>query len=78
MLRKTRSELDCPIFGAPKCISENVLPTYEDMNSYFDWVESINPQQTATEATKVVAKKLQKFGTKLRFPLYFHALLLNV
>ncbi|CAH1099833.1 unnamed protein product [Psylliodes chrysocephalus] len=61
---KTRSKIECPIFRARKCISENVLPTYEDMNRYFNCVEyelkplSTNPQQTATEATKVVVKKI--------------------
>lgn len=74
MACKTRSELECPIFGAPKCISENVLPTYEDMNRYFNWVEyemkplSTNPQQTATEATKVVAKKIVEIWDKASIP----------
>ncbi|KAJ8934974.1 hypothetical protein NQ314_013079 [Rhamnusium bicolor] len=70
VIKSQKNELECPIFGASKCINENVLPTYEDMNRYFNWVEyelkpvSTNPQQTATEATKVVAKKIAEIWAR--------------
>ena len=44
------------------------------MNRYFNWVEyelkplSTNPKQTATEATKVVAKKIVEIWDKASIP----------
>jgi len=32
---KTRKELNDPIFGAPKTLSDSVLPTYEDVFKYY-------------------------------------------
>lgn len=74
MASKTRSALKCPIFGAPTNISISVLPTFEDMNRYFDFVEhqlravSSNPQTTATESSKVVAQTIEDIWMRVSIP----------
>ena len=50
----TRSSVECPIFGYPKEISWRVLPTYEDVMKYYQYVR-LDMKQGREPSLKAIA-----------------------
>ena len=54
---KTRNILNCVVFGAPKELSELVLPTYENVMQLYLWIKNdLKPTASVKEPTVTVLK----------------------
>jgi len=75
---RTRSEVKCPVFGEPHKLSENVLPTYEDMIKYYIFVKdemkitSSSKEPTIKEISEKVALDISAIWTKASLPTISH------
>ncbi|CAH1098830.1 unnamed protein product [Psylliodes chrysocephalus] len=74
MSLKTRSEVNCPIFGAPKEIRKVRLPTFHDViqgflftRNYLEGI-SVNRNRLVVEAADIIAKKIESIWKKAGIP----------
>lgn len=81
---KTRTELQCPVFGTPREFSKLVLPTYEDMIKYYLYVrndlklDETTKEPTVTEVSEVVASEIEELWTKASIPIVTHVRVLQL
>src|SRR5215469_3905044 len=68
----TRRATHCPLFGSPCELKENVLPTYQDVSRYYEFVrfsnKSSKKELTFGEISKAVAMKLEQIWSKASIP----------
>lgn len=83
--RKTRRQASRPIFGLPKELSGNVLPTYSDVIKFYFWVQNINSKNssattksTVNDITKVVASRVEEIWNKASIPIVSHDRVLQI
>lgn len=70
---QTRKETFCVVFGAPKKLSEHILPTYGDVIRHFLWIRyqlklTSKKEPNASEITKLVAQSLKELWIKASLP----------
>lgn len=81
---KTRTELQCPVFGTPREFSKLVLPTYEDMIKYYLYVrndlklDETTKEPTVAEVSEVVASEIEELWTKASIPIVTHVRVLQL
>ncbi|CAH1099223.1 unnamed protein product [Psylliodes chrysocephalus] len=78
MSKKTRSAIECPIFGEPKDLVCLVLPTFWDIMNYFLWVrhnleqERVNRNLLVSETSEIVAQKIEEIWKSASVPTVSH------
>jgi len=74
----TRRSTRCPVFGAPKEMSDVVLPTYEDMMKNFLWWKHMmkptikSPDPTVADISEKVALAVENLWRKASIPMVSH------
>lgn len=67
-LCKTKKSVNCDIFGAPRELSDSVLPTYEDIIKYFLWLRHETRIKTVSEIGEIIVSKLIELWNKASVP----------
>lgn len=71
---KTRSDVNCPIFGTPTVLCANVLPTVSDVIKYILYVrhdlqdKSKGKQPPVTDVLASVCREIEKIWTSASIP----------
>lgn len=80
----TRNKLKCLIFGDAKELSNNVLPTFEDVMQYYLFVKhKLKPETTSKEPSvssiaEIIAVDLEKVWLKASIPVVSHTRVLQM
>lgn len=75
---KTRSVVECPIFGFPNELKTSMLPTYKDVILHFLFVKNdlennkVNRNRLVTEASEAVATAVENIYKKANVPILSH------
>lgn len=75
---KRRSETKCVVFGAPKELKDNILPTYADVMRHYLWVRSDflwklkNKDPAIADICEVVARDIETIWNKASIPIASH------
>lgn len=78
MSKKTRSAIECPMFGTPKDLVCSVLPTFSDVIKYFLWIrhnleqDRVNRNLLVSEASEIVAHKIEEIWKSASIPTVSH------
>lgn len=73
-LVKTKSKIHCVVFGAPKDLSELVLPTYEEIMKCYLYIkndiktQNNNKEPSVSEVSEIIANKLESLWLKATIP----------
>jgi len=76
---QTRKKSGRPVFGFPKVLSGNVLPTYADVTRFYFWVQNntrdkstTKRKETVADITKIVALRVEEIWIKASIPIVSH------
>ena len=78
MSLKTRSVVNCPLFGAPREMNCVMLPTYECVMQEFLWIrigleaKSVNRNLLVSEASEILAKRIEDIWKNASIPVVSH------
>lgn len=79
---KTRCAVDCPVFGQPSQLPENVLPTYEQVMKFCAWIrfnkKVTKKEPTFSEISEEVAVKVEQIWNKASIPVVSHTRILQL
>lgn len=81
---KTRKKTNCPIFGTPKELWPNKLPTYHDVMKYYLFIkQEFKPERTSKEPTVLeiserVAIEIRQIWEKASIPVIIHKRVLQM
>lgn len=81
---RSREEVKCPIFGAPKELSSVQLPTYEDVSKFYLLTRNIlkpsksDKDPTVSEIGEIVAREVENIWKKASLPTISHTRILKL
>ena len=84
LIRKTRKNARCPVFGMPQELPENVLPTYQSVMRYYVLVKqrlkwnNNNKDASVADIAQQVAVSVENIWLKSSIPLVSHKRVLNM
>lgn len=78
----TRSAVNCPIFGEPSELPDNVLPTREQVSKFYSYVrfnkKESRKEPTFAEISEEIAVKLEYVWNKASIPIVSHKRILQL